>query len=220
MRQTLLFCCGLIATGGLGAQTVYEAPSGKGKIYSDQPIPGGKPVVLRPLTVIESPPVAAPAPASTAAAADNAKPDSAASAYRSLAVVFPEANGSVAANNATFEVRVSIDPPLQVVRGHAFALRLDGRNVPGRYTATEMMVPPEFFGNVAPAGVQQHVLEASVVDAQGGMLIAAPPVSFQTRFVTVLQRPHSLQRQPRATPVPPSESAPAELRRPAVEPRR
>lgn len=189
MKRMTMLVCGVLLIGTAVAQTVYESKSGQGKVYSDRPLPGGKPVDLKPLNVIEATPVA---PAAPKAAAEDAKPavSAAATAYRSLTVVFPEAGGSVAANNATFEVRVSIDPPLQIAKGHAFSLRLDGRPVPGRYTATEMMVPPEFFGDVAPAGVQQHVLEVSVVDAQGGSLLTAAPVSFQTRFVNVLQRPH------------------------------
>lgn len=99
-------------------------------------------------------------------------------------------------NTGTFEIRVAIDPPLQIAAGHAFVLRIDGRSVPGRYTASEMMVPPEFFGDTLPAGAQQHVVEASVVDLAGATVISAPAVSFQTRFVNVLQRPRMPQRLP------------------------
>ena len=214
-------CCGLLLACGVCAQTVYESKSGQGKVYSDRPVAGGKPVELRPLNVIEATPVqAAPAPARV----DETKPGPPAAApYRNLSVVFPEAAGSVAANNATFEVRVSIDPPLQIARGHAFMLRMDGRGVPGRYTSTEMMIPPEFFGDVAPAGVQQHVIEAYVVDAQGGTLLSAAPVSFQTRFVTTLQRPHGLhpvQPMPKPLPRPKPVTEPLVEPRPAIETRR
>jgi hypothetical protein len=229
-RMTILLCCMLLAGSAL-AQTVYESKGGQGKVYSDRPVPGGKPVDLKPLNVIEAAPVA---PASPKPAAETAKPAAKPSAaYRSLAVVFPEAGGSVAANNATFEVRVSIDPPLQIEQGHAFSLRMDGRPVPGRYTATEMMIPPEFFGDVAPAGVQQHVLEASVVDAQGSSILSAAPVSFQTRFVTVLQRPHAPgqmpgsintwpphSQKPLPKPVPKPLPEPSPESRPATETRR
>lgn len=174
--------------GSTQAQTIYESKQGKSTVFSDQPSPGAKPVDLRPLNVISAPPPTA-TPGAVSTKPDNSVPAPAVPTYRSLAIVFPEAGGSVAANTATFEVRVSIDPPLQIGNGHAFVLRMDGRNVPGRYTATEMMVPPEFFGNVQPAGVQQHVLEASVVDVNGSVILSSAPVSFQTRFVTVLQNP-------------------------------
>lgn len=192
----------LLLPGPAQPQTVYESKNGEGKTYSDRPLPGSKAVELRPLNVIEPLPVAPTAgPRRDGAFVPDGKPAPVAT-YRSLAVVFPEVDGSVAANYATFEVRVAVDPPLQVENGHAFTLRLDGRPVPGRYTATEMMIPPEFFGNVAPAGVQRHVLEASIVDAGGQPLLVASPVSFQTRFVTVLQRPR-VQRLP-PHPLPPS----------------
>jgi hypothetical protein len=222
MNKTIFLICGLLSVSAVMAQTVYESKGSTGRVFSDQPQPGSKPVQLPPLNVIEPVPTA---PATAKPAVEQAQPEAKVFAYRQLAVVFPEAGGSVAANNATFEVRVSIDPPLQVGMGHSFFLRLDGRAVPGRYTATEMMIPPEFFGDVAPAGVQRHVLEVSVIDGQGGTLLTAPPVDFQTRFVNTLQRP---QRLPTPYPVPvqkptPKPSAvpePTPATRPAVEGRR
>ena len=222
MNKTIFLICGLLMVNGAMAQTVYESKGSKGRVFSDQPQPGSKPVQLPPLNVIEPVPIA---PATPRPAVEQTPPEARVFAYRQLAVVFPEANGSVAANNATFEVRVSIDPPLQVGMGHSFFLRLDGRAVPGRYTATEMMVPPEFFGDVAPAGVQRHVLEVSVIDGQGGTLLTAPPVDFQTRFVNNLQRPHRLPppypvplHKPATKPAPVLEPLPGS--RPAVEGRR
>lgn len=200
------------------AQTVYESKGSKGRVYSDQPAPGSKPVELPPLNVIEAVPVPPPAPKT---GVEVASPAANVPLYRSLAVVFPEAGGSVAANYATFEVRVSIDPPLLVGKGHAFSLRLDGRPVPGRFTATEMMVPPEFFGDAMPAGVQRHVLEVSVVDGQGATLLTSAPVDFQTRFVNVLQRPHRLPApypSPYPSPYPAPVHKPASKPAPALEP--
>lgn len=209
----------ILAAPGLAlAQTVYESKSGQGKVYSDRPAPGAKAIELRPLTVIEPIPVA---PAAAEAAQDSGgrpRQEAPAPAYRSLRVVFPEAGGSVAANNATFEVRLAVDPPLQVAKGHAFVFRLDGRPVPGRFTATEIMIPPEFFGEVAPSGVQRHVLEASIVDAGGQSLLSAPAVDFQTRYVTVLQRPHGFPPRPVPAPQPPVPPKAPLQKAPAVEP--
>jgi hypothetical protein len=200
LRIRRFFACGLLVACSASAQTVYESAGDQGKVYSDRPVPGGKPVDLRPLNVIDAPPVQK-AVRPGQGTKDAVKSYPAVPAYRRLSVVFPEASGSVAANYATFEVRVSVEPPLQIARGHALVFRMDGRNVPGRFTATEVMIPPEFFGDVAPAGVQQHVLEAYVIDAQGSTIVAATPVSFQTRFVNVLQRPHQLAPRPLTQPV-------------------
>jgi hypothetical protein len=203
----------LMAVGPVHAQTVYESKGSAGKVYSDRPLPGGKPVELKPLNVVDPVPVAPEAASPAPPPAPDRKDVTV--AYRSFSVVFPESGGSVAANTGTFEVRVAIDPPLQISRGHAFVLRLDGRDVPGRFTATEMMVPPEFFGDVRPAGAQQHVIEASVVDLQGGIVTSAAPVGFQTRFVNVLQRPHPLPGQrPLPKPVPRPEE---KVERPSVD---
>jgi hypothetical protein len=194
-----LSCSGLVL-----AQTVYESTGAGGRVYSDRPLPGGKPVDLKPINVIEAPPVRPPSAVPTPAGAGVEPAESAESAavrYRNFAVVFPESGGSVVANNAVFEVRVSVDPPLQIARGHAFALRLDGRNVPGRYTATEMIVPPEFFRDMVLSGGQPHVVEVEIVDATGGVVLAAPPVSFHSRFVNVVRQP-AVVPKPRAVPKP------------------
>ncbi len=201
----------LLVVGMASAQTVYESKSSSGaKVFSDRPAPGSKPVELKPLNVVEPIPVspqAAPAPA--AAPAGERRDAPVVVRYKSFAITSPEPNGSVSANTATFEVRVAIDPPLQIEKGHAFVLRMDGRNVPGRYTATEMMVPPEFFGDVVPAGAQQHVMEAAVVDVDGAVVTSATPVSFQTRFVNVLQRPRVQPLPQPRPPMPPVPIAPA-----------
>jgi len=185
MRRLILITILLLPLFATG-ESVYEAKDGRSKVYSDRPLPGSKPLALPPPNVIER---QQPLPAAKAVEAKSVQSREAAPVYRSLAVVFPEAGGSVAANQATFEIRVAVDPPLRVDRGDAFVLRLDGRPVPGRYTVTEMMIPPEFFEGVAPAGVQRHVVEASVVDGAGNVLLTAPAVEFQSRFVNKLQRP-------------------------------
>ena len=199
--RSRVFAVLLLLAGLASAQTVYESKgSTGGKVFSDRPVPGSKPVDLKPLNVVEPVPVPLPGAVAAPVPADERRAP-AVLRYKSFAITSPEPNGSMSANTATFEVRVAIDPPLQIEKGHAFSLRMDGRNVPVRYTATEMMVPPEFFGDVVPAGAQQHVMEASVVDLEGNVVIAATPVSFQTRFVNVLQRPR-LPPRPLPQPMP------------------
>lgn len=195
----------LSCAGGALAQTVYESTGAGGRVYSDRPMPGGKPVDLKPINVIEAPSARAPSAAPAAVGATDDRPEPATVPYRSFTVVFPESGGSVVANNAVFEVRVSVDPPLQIARGHAFTLRLDGRSVSGRYTATEMIIPPEFFGDMVLTGGQPHVVEAAIVDANGSVVLSAPPVSFQSRFVTVIRQPAVV---PKPRPVPTSTPSP------------
>ena len=166
MALSTIAACSFLQMGGAMAQTVYESTGGQGKVYSDRPMTGSKPVELRPLNVMEPTPVAPSTP--KAAGPEESKSASPVPGYRKLSVVFPETGGSVASNTATFEVRVSIDPPLQIGKGHAFLLRLDGRTVGARYTSTEMMVPPEFFGDVIPAGAQRRGAGHDQWDVPGG----------------------------------------------------
>lgn len=194
----------LLMAAAASAQTVYESKSGQGRVFSDRPMTGGRAVDLPPLNVIESVPASPPsAGASAADAAVNGRaPMDRAPEYRRFVIVFPEQGGSVAANNASFEVRLASEPALHLAQGHAFLLRLNGRQVPGRYTGTELMIPPEVFDAIPPSGVQRQLLEAMIVDGSGRILATATPVEFQTRFVTILQNPHrGVNQQPYQRPM-------------------
>jgi hypothetical protein len=124
-------CCGLLLACGVSAQTVYESKSGQGKVYSDRPVAGGKPVELRPLNVIEATPVqAAPAPARV----DETKPGPPAAAIATCRL--PEAGGSVAANMHLRSPRQH--RPLTPGAAHARRTVRGSRSL----YATEMMIPP------------------------------------------------------------------------------
>lgn len=227
----------LLLTLPAGAQTVYESKGEHGRVFSDRPTTGARAVELKPLNVVEPVPVASETEPgrgerptqgkrsggtdARAAAADRGTD------YRRFAIVFPEQGGTVAANNASFEVRLSSDPSLQIAQGHVFVLRLNGRPVPGRFAGTELMIPPETFDNVAPSGVQRQMLEAFIVDGSGRSIATATPVEFQMRFVTILQNPNLRPQpygqpyvQPTPRPVPlPAPNRPQNSERPARETR-
>lgn len=202
------------------AQGVYVTPGDQGPVFSDKPQRGAKEVTLPPLTIV--PPSKEPKKAKPAASEtkqdgsrkerqDGPKPDAAAVGYRSFSIVSPENNGSVVANTAVFEVRVAVDPPLQLGDGHAFAVSINGRPVGQRFTATEFMIPPEFWGDTLPPPNQSMQLDASIVDGLGQVLKTAPPIRFFMRHATVLNRPKGPVRLPMA---PAQERKP----RPALEP--
>ena len=128
-----------------------------------------------------------------------------------FSVVSPENNGSVVANTAVFEVRVAVDPSLQLGAGHAFVVSINGRPVGQRYTATEFMIPPEFWGDTLPPANQSMLLEASIVDGVGQVLKTAPPVWFFMRHASLTNRP----KRPVHVPVAP---LPEPKARPALEP--
>jgi hypothetical protein len=125
----------------------------------------------------------------------------AALAYRSFAIVFPENDGSIVANTAVFEVRVTVDPALRLGEGHAFAVSINGQPVGRRFTATEFMIPPEFWGDQLPPANQRHQLAATIIDRNGAVLKEAAPVQFQLRYATVLQQPYR-PRPPRPAVLP------------------
>ena len=218
MKQRALFrliCCVLTAYGALAqAQGVYMTQGPNGPVFSDKPQPGAKEMSLKPLNVVPLPKApSAVAPAATEIKGDLEKTDAVAPAYQSFAVVYPENNGSIVANTAIFDVRVTVDPALRLGEGHAFVVTLNGRPVGQRFTATEFMIPPEFWGDTLPPPNQMVQLDASIVDANGQVLKAAAPVRFTLRYATVLNHPKRLRfpvppRTP-PTPVPPKAREPA-----------
>ena len=168
------------------AQTVYETRGANGPVFSDKPQAGAKAVELKPLNVIDAPapgasPVVAPRKAESG--------KEAAVGYRSFAIVFPENEGSVVANTAVFDVRVAVEPALQLGEGHAFAVSINGKPVGKRFTATEFTIPAEFWGDQLPEPNQRHQVDANIVDRAGAVLKNAAPVQFYLRHAKI--RPKS-----------------------------
>lgn len=177
----------------LPAQTVYKTHGASGPVFSDKPLPGAKAIELKPLNVMESAPAGA-SPAASASASPAPVPAPAA-AYRSFAIVFPENDGSVLANTAIFEVRVAAEPVLLLGEGHAFTLSINGKPVGQRFTATEFMIPAEFWGDELPPPNQRIQLDAAIVDRSGAVLKQAAPIQFYLRHATL----NSPTRKPRVT---------------------
>ena len=182
------------------AQGVYMTPGKSGPVFSDKPQAGSREVTLKPLNVV--PPVEtspAPAVAKDAKAgrqAEEAPPPS----YRSLAIVSPENNGSVAGNSSLFEVRLFADPPLSVGEGHVFLVRINGRTVERRFTAPEFVIPPEFWEYGYVPADQSMQIEASIADGAGQILMRAAPVVVYSRQIYV--RPSGIPILPGYRPPP------------------
>lgn len=200
MKTTLIIFLSLLLAAPALAQGVYVTEGKNGPVYSDKPQAGARELTLPPLNVVDPPPVPAKTqqPSPPAAGAP-AKPPAAAAelvAYRTFAIVWPEDDGSVLANTAIFEVRVAVDPPLQLGARHAYAVSVNGRPVDARFTAEEFMIPPEFWGDELPPPNQLMQLDASIVDGDGRVLKSAAPVRFYLRHATLNQ-----QRRPVPRPV-------------------
>ena len=202
-----------LSLGAAQAQGVYKSQGAQGPVFSDKPQPGAREVSLPPLNVIDTSSDRA-SPSSTTpprpSESGTATPDAAPPAYRSFAIVFPENEGSVVANTAVFEVRVAVDPPLQLGARHAVTVSLNGQPAGRRFTATEFMIPPEFWGDTLPPPNQRMQLDAAIVDGDGRVLRQAAPVSFYLRHASRLNLPP----HPQPRPVLPGATLPPPTRQP------
>ena len=177
------------------AQGVYVKQGPNGPVFSDQPASGAKEVTLKPLNVMQAP----PAETKEGKEANEAGPKvvtvetkpapAPSSEYDRFQIVSPENDGSTVANTAVFEVRLAVNPPLRLAEQHAFVISLNGRPVNQRFTATEFMVPPEFWEELPPPN-QAMQLDASIIDGKGQILKRADPVRFYLRYTTVYQNPN------------------------------
>jgi len=212
MRQRLLLHLLLFALPTSAAEQEVFVTRGAGSpVFSDRPQPGAKAVTLPPINVVEPLPVSK-ADASPRSSEEEGRPQAATPAYRSFRIVSPEDNGSVAANSALFDVRVVVEPPLQLGAGHAIEVSVNGQAVGQRFTASEFTIPPEFWGDVLPPANQRQQLDATIVDRYGAVLEQAAPVTFILRHVSGgYQRPwygpgyrpgYAPGHRPRPTPLP------------------
>lgn len=198
---------GLCSTGA-PAQGIYVSPGDNGPLFSNRPQPGAKEILLPPLTVVAPakevkipPPVSGPS-ATNGPSSASERPSGAAAlpVYRSFSIIYPENDGSVLANTAIFEVRVAIDPPLQIGEGHAVVVSVNGQPVEQRFTADEFMLPPELWTATLPPPNQRIQLDASIVDLNGQLLRKATPIRFFMRHATIRNRPQGLLPRPQAPP--------------------
>ncbi len=186
----MIFSCATVAQG------VYVTRGENGPVFSDKPQPGAKEMSLKPLTVVPAPQDAAAPPGNAPevnSGREMRKPQSRAPAsialppYRSLSIVSPENNGSVAGDTSSLEVRLAVDPPLLLGEGHSFVVRVNGRFVDQRFTATEFMIPPDFWTEGFLPANQSMQIEASIVDVSGQVLMRAAPSLFHTRSLVIQQ---------------------------------
>lgn len=189
----LVFAVLVLLSATAEAQGVYVTRGENGPVFSDKPRAGAREVNLTPLTVVPS--IREPlSPEAKGAKPESRSREQAVIDYRSFSIVSPEHNGSVAANSSVFEVRLAVDPPLQLGEGHAFSVRINGRNVGTRFTATEFMIPPEFWEDGYLPANQSMQLDASIVDESGQVVKKAAPVLFHSRYMTVRHLPPPMLR--------------------------
>lgn len=158
----------LIATLA-AAQPVYESRDRDGPVFSDTPSPGAREMHLPPVDVMDRTPALPPAPSGPPAAA--------ASAYARLQIMQPEDGGTVHSNTGQFSIALVLEPPLQLERGDAVAVRLDGTVLAQRRTTLQFDVTADEWQMAARDQVE-HSVEVAVVDRAGNALLVAAPVRF------------------------------------------
>lgn len=159
-----------------GQSKVYESQDKAGPVYSDQPTPGARELVLPPPNVISAEP---PAPQPPAAAGE------AAPLYRSLAVSSPADGDTLHSNTGAFELGVQVVPALR--EGDRIRVKLDGILLPERYTSTRIQVTEADWQTAARDDVE-HTLQLAVVDEAGAVLIESGVTSFYLHRATVFRR--------------------------------
>jgi len=158
MRATLLFFGLLFASMGAHADKVYKVVDTDGNVlYTDQPRKGAQEIQIAK----QPPPTAM---ASFAATSEDR--------FRYSAVNFeaPTKEGTVRDNDGNVKVAVTVVPPLRSDRGDQIKLRLDGGLVDSDLSSPEIVL----------SGLDQgaHVLQATVTDRAGRVLITSDPVEF------------------------------------------
>jgi hypothetical protein len=156
----------IFLSSALAHAQVYECPSQYGApTFQDTPCPGGKRMDLGPPNVIDT---NAPAP-------QQAVSQSTTSAYTGFSIVSPEDGGTIHTNTGEFTVGLALTPALQ--GGNGISVSLDGTQLPTLRYSLQFDITQEEWESAAAANVQ-HLLQASVVDRSGNILIDATPVQF------------------------------------------
>jgi len=169
----LLGLCGALAA----ARTkVYESKDNAGPVFSDQPSPGAKEQTLPPPNVM--PGNAPPAPRAT--------PQPGLPAYRLLAILSPENQGTVHTNTGAFDVRVQTAPELRA--GDRIRVKLDGNLIGRTFQSVAIGLTEADWQAAASNASVEHTLQVAIVDRDGKLLIESAPVSFYAHRTTAAQR--------------------------------
>ena len=199
---SLIFLCAEIP-----AQGVYVTRDKNGTVFSDKPQAVSKELNLPPLTVVPAQPTSG-----TNKTESLSRPDARQTererpepiTYRSLAILAPADGSSVGGDTSFLALRLAIDPPLLRAEGHAFVVRIDDRPIAQRFTATEFVIPPDFWPDGYLPSNQSLQIDVAVIDGRDQVLMRAPSVHFRTLPVLVRPRPYPIR--PGFHPQPPKKT--------------
>lgn len=162
----------MVAVPALAAPIYRHVDADGNVVYSDEPKTGER-VDLKPITVVD--PGDAGASASSAPPSAPA-PDTPAFEYSRFEIVSPQNGQTLPTGQAgNVQVRLVIEPPLQ--RGDRVQLRVDG----------EIRQSPLQTNVFALSQLErgEHRLQAELLDAQGQVRLATPPVTLYVQRASI-----------------------------------
>ncbi len=154
------------------AAGVYKWVDEDGNIhYSDRPVEQAEDVQFPGLFPAAKTP--APSNGSADAPLEESPPDAqgGGGAYTQLLVLEPEQNQTFRSDQGEVSIALLLEPALQP--GHQFRFSLDGSDIPGQFTSTQMVIRQISRGT--------HTLQVKIVDAEGNPVAASNSVNFHMR---------------------------------------
>lgn len=140
---------------------VYQTRDEQGNIvYTDVPPKEGAPQVrLPPVNVFEAPDLEFPRKTSASTAGEFK--------YHKLEIIAPANNETIFINTANISIQIRLLPAVNRSAGHNLEILWDG----------QVLTQNQLNYQIAEADRGEHVIQAQVVDKDGGVLISATPVT-------------------------------------------
>ena len=152
---------------GVASAKLYKCKNSEGEvIYTDKPCPGeGEELKLPPLPSYTPRPVSAPTRGAQSV------PQSA--DYKTLEVVQPVNDKLIISTSGTVTIAFKITGPLLSLKGHRFALAVDGTKLKARGTTNQIRLDDLNPGT--------HTVKIFVVDEEDKELISSDTISFHIK---------------------------------------
>lgn len=150
----------------IGTAQVYQTKDEQGNIvYTDVPPKEGAPMVkLPPVNVFQAPDANEFPQKTSVGTADEFK-------YHKLEILSPAHNETIFINTSNIPIQIRLLPSVNRSAGHRLELLWDGA----------VLAQNQLSYQIAEAERGEHVIEARVVDKDGGVLISAAPVTVHVK---------------------------------------
>jgi len=156
---------------------LYKCKNDAGEVvYTDQPCQGGKGEELKLPPFSTYSPTIVPVPAS----ANKVKEDPAAS-YKVFEILTPKDDKLVTSTTGTVNVTFKLEGPLLSLKGHKFAIALDGKKLKSRGVTNQIRL-----NSVNPG---THSVQVFVVDAENKVIKSSNLINFHMKSRSQENRP-------------------------------